>query len=74
MEDTTVKYNSLTQVNKVYSNKHNHILDHLFTNDEDKISPVSAVSADFSTDHTILCFTVSTNLVQKRKLGKLTLL
>ena len=74
MEDTTVKYNSLTQVNKVYSNKHNHIFDLLFTNDEDKISPVSAVSADFSTDHTILCFTVSTNLVQKRKLGKLTLL
>ena len=50
--------NSLTQVNKVYSNKHNHILDLLFTNDEDKISPVSAISTDFSTDHTILCFTV----------------
>ena len=30
--------NSLTQVNKVYSNKNNHILDLLFTNNEDKIS------------------------------------
>ena len=56
--NTSLLNNSLTQGNKVYSNKHNHILDLLFTSDEDKISPVSAVLADFLTDHTILCFTV----------------
>ena len=50
--------NSITQANKVYSNESNHIFDILFTSDEDKISPVSAVTAYFSTDHTLLCFTV----------------
>ena len=53
-----------------YSNKHNHILDFLFNNDEDKLSPVSAVSAGFSTDHTILCFTIYTDLVQKKEIHR----
>ena len=62
--------NSLTQVYTVYSNNYNHIFDLLFTKKEDKISRVSAISADFTTDHTILCFTVYTNLVQKKEIHR----
>ena len=54
----------------VRSNKHNHILDHLFTRDGYKISPVSAVSVDFPTDHTILFFNIYTNLLHKKIINR----
>jgi len=47
---------SLTQVNNVTSNSHNHLLDVILTNVPEKCSKVEKVSSDFPTDHTILQF------------------
>ena len=61
---------SLSQLNKVPSNKHKNLLDLVFVNDPDLYSEVVELPAEFNTDHIVLTFSRNLSKVKKPKFSR----